>query len=126
MNTYGLRLTNNSKTGPAFSMPRMQTCINKTHTCFRVCYGNGIRYQSEGQRQKRQQNYRTAEFLLKHGGPEPLAENLVSLIDQAKPADWLTSTITGRPTDTPWTVRVHDLGDYPEFRTIPTKKGLSG
>jgi hypothetical protein len=82
---YGLELTNNSKVGWAFSLPRSKTCINATPTCKKLCYGNGIRYQSDAQKAKRERNYRTVEFLLKEGGPELLAENLSMLVDQARP-----------------------------------------
>lgn len=116
---YGLELTNNSKVSWAFSLPRQETCVNATDVCKRVCYGNGIRYQSQSHKAKRQRNFRTAELLLEKGGPRLLAQNLVSLIDQAKPADWLAASITGEATLTPWTLRIHDVGDYPEFRTIP-------
>ncbi|MBK9205373.1 MAG: hypothetical protein IPL73_23695 [Candidatus Obscuribacter sp.] len=87
---YGLELTNNSKASWAFSLPRSETCIGATDICKTVCYGNGIRYQTTGQRAKRQRNFRTVELLLSKGGPELLAENLVSLIDQVKPADSLS------------------------------------
>ena len=117
METYGLRLTNNSKTGPAFSLPRV-TCINKTEACWKACYGHGIRYQNDAQRAKRLQNYRTVMYLLKHGGPELLAENLVALIDQARPVDWLTAKVSGTETAVPFSLRLHDLGDYAEFRII--------
>ncbi len=111
MESYGLRLTNNSKTGPAFSLPRI-TCINKTETCWNACYGHGIRYQNDAQRAKRQQNYRTVMYLLKQGGPELLAENLVALIDQARPVDWLTAKVSGTETAVPFSLRLHDLGDF--------------
>jgi len=119
---YGLETTNNSKTGFAFSLPRSKTCINKTSVCASVCYGNGIRYQSDGQRSKRERNYRTCEFLLEKGGPELLAQNLSILIDQARPIDWIAATVSNQPTNVPWTFRIHDVGDYPEFRTIPCSK----
>lgn len=109
---FGLEITNNSKAGPAFSLPRSKTCIHKTSVCWRVCYGRGIRYQSDTQRNKRERNFRTVEFLLDRGGPQLLAENLVLLVDQARPIDWIAARITGRPTGIPWTVRVHDVGDY--------------
>ncbi len=108
---YGLELTNNSKVGWAFSLPRSKTCINATPTCKKVCYGNGIRYQSDAQKAKRERNYRTVEFLLKEGGPELLAENLSMLVDQARPRDWLTARITESKTVIPWTLRIHDVGD---------------
>ncbi len=109
---YGLELTNNSKVGWAFSLPRADTCINATALCKRLCYGNGIRYQSEGQKAKRGRNYRTVQFLLAEGGPELLAENLSMLVDQARPRDWLTAKITGVQTAIPWTMRIHDVGDF--------------
>lgn len=110
---YGLALTNNSKASWAFSLPRSETCIMATAVCKRLCYGNGIRYQSTSQKEKRQRNLRTVQLLLDKGGPELLAENLVSLIDQIRPPDWLVATVTGRKTRTPWTLRIHDVGDYP-------------
>jgi hypothetical protein len=116
---YGLALTSNSKVGWAFSLPRTETCINATGICRAVCYGNGIRYQSKGQKEKRARNLRTVEFLLEEGGPELLAENLSMLVEQARPRDWFTARITGSKTTIPFSLRVHDIGDYPEFRTIP-------
>jgi hypothetical protein len=115
---YGLAITNNSKVGAAFSLPRSKTCIFKTEACTKVCYGNGIRYQSKSQKEKRSRNLNTVEFLLSHGGPQLLAENLTALVDQARPIDWLASKITGNKTRIPWTFRIHDIGDYLEFRTI--------
>lgn len=112
MEEYGLELTNNSKASWAFSLPRSATCIGATDLCRKVCYGNGVRYQTAGQRAKRQRNLRTVELLLSRGGPELLAENLVGLIDQVKPADWIAASITGTQTMTPWTVRIHDIGDF--------------
>lgn len=109
---YGLALTNNSKVGWAFSLPRSETCIHATDLCKRLCYGRGIRYQSAGQKAKRDRNYRTAEFLLAEGGPALLAENLAMLVEQARPRDWLTARITGTETAIPWSVRVHDVGDF--------------
>lgn len=109
---YGLAITQNSKTGPAFSLPRAQTCIGKTEACAKVCYGNGIRYQSKGQKEKRARNLRTVRYLLKHGGAKLLAENLTILIDQARPIDWIASTVTGAKTRIPWSFRVHDVGDW--------------
>jgi hypothetical protein len=108
---YGLELTNNSKVGWAFSLPRRKTCVNATSICKKVCYGNGIRYQSDAQKAKRERNYRTAEFLLNEGGPKLLAENLSMLVDQARPRDWLTARITETKTCIPWTLRIHDVGD---------------
>lgn len=115
---YGLELTSNSKVGWAFSLPRTETCIGSTKICRSVCYGNGIRYQSKGQKEKRARNLRTVEFLLAVGGPELLAENLSMLVEQARPRDWLTAKIAGSKTVVPWSLRIHDVGDYPEFRTI--------
>ncbi|MBP9811291.1 hypothetical protein KBF38_23495 [bacterium] len=109
---YGLALTNNSKVGWAFSLPRTETCINATKICRAVCYGNGIRYQSKGQREKRARNLRTVEFLLAEGGPELLAENLSMLVEQARPRDWLTARVTGRRTVIPFTLRLNDIGDF--------------
>src|SRR5579885_868265 len=109
---YGLALTNNSKASWAFSMPRNKTCIMATNLCRKVCYGNSIRYQAEPQKAKRELNFRTVELLLNEGGPELLAENLVALVDQVRPADWLAAKITGSRTKTPWTVRIHDVGDW--------------
>jgi hypothetical protein len=119
---FGLELTNNSKTGFAFSLPRNDTCINATNLCKKLCYGNGIRYQSAAPKAKRQRNLRTVQFLLDKGGPELLAENLLHLIDQARPIDWLAARISDSATTVPWTIRVHDIGDYPEFSTIPCSK----
>ncbi len=109
---YGLELTNNSKASWAFSMPRKQTCVMATDVCWKLCYGNGIRYQSKAQKAKRERNFRTVELLLSKGGPELLAQNLVGLIDQVRPSDWLAATITGEETKTPWTLRIHDIGDW--------------
>lgn len=108
---FGLQLTNNSKTGAAFSLSRSSSCIHKTATCWQVCYGRGIRYQSTTQKEKRERNFRT-QFLLHAGGPELLAENLALLVDQARPVDWVTARITGEPTNVPWSVRIHDVGDF--------------
>jgi hypothetical protein len=109
---YGLELTNNSKVGWAFSLPRTETCINATNLCEKLCYGNGVRYQTDGQKAKRARNYRTCEFLLAEGGPELLAENLSMLVDQARPRDWLTAKVTGVKTAIPWTIRIQDVGDF--------------
>ena len=109
---FSLELTNNSKVGWAFSLPRTETCIGATGLCKRLCYGRGIRYQSAGQKAKRQRNFRTAEFLLAEGGPDLLAENLAMLVEQARPRDWLTARITGTETAIPWSLRVHDVGDF--------------
>lgn len=109
---YGIELTQNSKVGWALSLPRNKSCINATDTCKKLCYGNGVRYQTQAHKLKRERNYRTIRFLLDKGGPELLAENLVALIDQARPIDWLTAQITGEQTALPWTLRIHDLGDF--------------
>lgn len=109
---YGLELTNNSKVGWAFSLSRHESCINATDICKKLCYGNGVRYQSQGQKAKRERNFRTVDFLLKEGGPELLAENLTMLVDQARPRDWLTARITATKTAIPWTLRIHDVGDF--------------
>ena len=109
---YGLELTNNSKTSWAFSLPRNETCVMATTVCKKLCYGNGIRYQSKAHKAKRQRNLRTIELLLSKGGPELLALNLVSMIDQVRPADWLAASITDERTQTPWTLRIHDVGDF--------------
>jgi hypothetical protein len=119
---YGLELTQNSKVGWAFSLSRSQSCINATEICERLCYGNGVRYQSEAQRHKRLRNFRTCELLLQKGGPELLAQNLIALVDQARPVDWLAAQISGESTNLPYTLRVHDVGDYPEVRIIPCSK----
>lgn len=109
---YGLELTNNSKTSWAFSMPRNKTCVSATEICKRVCYGNGVRYQTHGSRAKRERNLRTVELLLCRGGPEILSMNLIEMIDKARPVDWLTASVTERQTQTPWTIRIHDIGDF--------------
>lgn len=109
---YGLELTQNSKVGWAFSLSRRESCVNATEICKLLCYGNGVRYQSEAQRQKRMRNYRTCKYLLDKGGPELLAENLIALVDQARPVDWLAAQISGEPTNLPYSFRVHDVGDY--------------
>ncbi len=118
---YGLELTNNSKVGWAFSLPRTETCINATALCRKLCYGNSVRYQSLGQKAKRGRNFRTCEFLLAEGGPELLAENLSMLVDQARPRDWLTARIKRTKTAIPFTVRIHDVGEYPETGNIPNR-----
>lgn len=110
--SYGLELTNNSKVGYAFSISRQKTCINATTTCKQLCYGNGIRYKSAAQTQKRERNYLTAQFLLREGGPKLLAENLIHLIDTTRPRDWLTAKITQTLPAVPWTLRIHDVGDF--------------
>jgi hypothetical protein len=109
---WGLELTNNSKASWAFSLPRSETCIMATGVCRKLCYGNGIRYQSKPQKAKRDRNLRTVELLLERGGPELLALNLVTLVDQVRPRDWLTATIRREKTQTPWTIRIHDVGDF--------------
>ena len=112
INDFGLELTENSKVGWAFSLPRKETCINFTDICWQLCYGRGIRYQSETQKEKRQRNYRTVLFLLENGGPELLAENLIDLVDRARPVDWLAAKIAGQPTRLPFTLRLQDVGDF--------------
>ena len=119
---YGLELTNNSKTGWAFSISRSETCINATAICKKLCYGNGVRYQTPTGKAKRERHYRTVLFLLEQGGPKLLAENFIHLVDKACPRDWLTALITKTSPNVPWTLRIHDIGDYPEFRTIPCSK----
>jgi hypothetical protein len=109
---YGLELTNNSKVGWAFSLPRAQTCVNATDICKKLCYGNGIRYQSDAQKSKRKRNFQTCEFLLAAGGPQLLAENLGAIVEQARPRDWLAAKINQVPTLIPWTFRIHDVGDF--------------
>jgi hypothetical protein len=109
---FGLELTNNSKTGWAFSLSRNDSCIHATDICRKLCYGNGIRYQSAGQKDKRRRNFKTVEFLLERGGPELLAENLIALVDQARPSDWLAAQICDEPTSLPWSLRIHDVGDF--------------
>lgn len=109
---YGLELTNNSKASWAFSLPRTATCIGATEICKRVCYGNGVRYRTRGQKARRERNLRTIELLLAKGGPELLAENLAALADTVRPSDWLAASITGVETQTPWTLRIHDVGDF--------------
>jgi len=109
---YGLELTNNSKVGWAFSLPRNKTCVNATTICKKLCYGNGIRYQSAGQKAKRERNFRTIQFLLSEGGPKLLSQNLSLMVDQARPRDWLCAKITDTQTEIPWTLRIHDIGDF--------------
>lgn len=109
---YGLELTNNSKASWAFSLPRSATCIGATDICKKVCYGNGVRYRTSGQKSRRERNFRTVELLLAEGGPRLLAENLVALVDTVRPSDWLAASITGSQTQTPWTLRIHDIGDF--------------
>ncbi|MBN9395456.1 MAG: hypothetical protein J0H83_09440 [Candidatus Melainabacteria bacterium] len=109
---YGLELTNNSKASWAFSLPRSATCIGATDICKKVCYGNGVRYRTEGQKARRERNLLTIELLLEKGGPKLLAENLIALVDTVRPSDWLAASITGSQTQTPWTLRIHDVGDF--------------
>ena len=109
---YGLELTRNSKVGWAFSLARKHSCIAKTDVCSRLCYGNGMRYGSVAQRSKRLRNYETCLLLLEVGGPQLLAENLLLLIDQARPIDWLAAKFTGMETSLPWSLRLHDIGDF--------------
>lgn len=111
-NEWGLEITNNSKVSWAFSVPPDRTCINSTGPCRKWCYGKGIRFRTPAQQAKQERNYRTIELLLKRGGPELVAQNLVALIDQARPADWLTARITGTKTKTSWSIRLHDVGDF--------------
>ncbi|MBY0552042.1 MAG: hypothetical protein K2W95_32460 [Candidatus Obscuribacterales bacterium] len=115
---FGLELTDNSKTGWAFSLSRSQSCVQATSICKRLCYGNGIRYQSAAQKAKRERNFKTVEYLLDMGGSELLAQNLVALVDQARPADWLAAKISGVPTSLPWSVRIHDVGDWHTTRYV--------
>lgn len=115
---FGLELTDNSKTGWAFSLTRSDSCIHATAVCKRLCYGNGIRYQSDAQKQKRQRNFRTVEFLLDQGGPELLAENLLALVDSARPVDWLAAQISNEQTSLPWSLRLHDVGDWHSVRYV--------
>ena len=112
MDRFGLELTNNSKTGWAFSLPRSSTCINATNTCKALCYGNGLRYQSAGQKAKRERNFKTVELLLEEGSSRLLAQNLIMLIDQVKPADWFVANLNNSKTSLPWTLRIHDVGDF--------------
>lgn len=115
---FGLELTDNSKTGWAFSLSRSKSCLHATSVCKRLCYGNGIRYQSDAQKAKRERNFKTVEYLLDMGGPDLLAENLLALIDQARPADWLAAKISGVPTTLPWSLRLHDVGDWHSIRYV--------
>ncbi|MBX9724591.1 MAG: hypothetical protein K2X81_24515, partial [Candidatus Obscuribacterales bacterium] len=108
---FGLELTQNSKVGWAFSLSRKESCINATEVCLRCCYGNGVTYASAAQRHKRTRNFKTCIFLLEKGGPDLLAQNLIALVDQARPVDWLPAQISGQPTRLPWTLRIHDVGD---------------
>jgi hypothetical protein len=105
-------LTNNSKAGPSFSLSREHSCVFKTPACAQACYGNGIRYQTPAARSKRERNFRTCEFLLDAGGEQALAENLVALVDQARPSDFIAARINGCETRVPWTLRIHDVGDF--------------
>lgn len=86
-----MELTNNSKVGLAFSLTRTETCVNATALCKRLCYSNGVAYQTAGHRARRGRNFRTAQVLLAEGGPELFSENLSMLVDQARPRDWLSS-----------------------------------
>lgn len=108
---YGLELTRNSKVGWAFSVSRKESCIGATEACRALCYGNGVRYKTKGARRKRERNFRTVERLLALGGPELLADNLVHLIDMARPTDWLVAKLSGVKTKVPWTLRLFDVGD---------------
>lgn len=98
--------------GWAFSLPRNKSCFNATPICKKLCYGNGVRYQSLGQKAKRERNFRTVQFLLNEGGSELLAQNLGSIVEAARPRDWLTAKITGTQCAIPWTLRIHDIGDF--------------
>jgi hypothetical protein len=109
---YGLELTQNSKVGWAFSLARKESCIDATEICKSLCYGNGVRYHSDAQKHKRLRNYRTCEYLVAKGGPELLACNLVAIVDQARPVDWLAAQISGEETNLPYTLRIHDIGDF--------------
>ncbi len=109
---YGLELTRNSKVGWAFSLSRRESCINATATCTKLCYGNGVRYQSDAQRHKRLRNFKTCQFLLEKGGPELLAQNLIALVEQARPMDWLAAEVSGTATNLPFTLRINDVGDH--------------
>ena len=102
---YGLELTLNSKVGFAFTLSRSSTCIGATEVCRRLCYGRGIRYQSKAQKEKRERNLRTVEYLLAAGGPELLAENLLGLVDHARPLDFLAAKFTGCKTSLPWGIQ---------------------
>lgn len=124
---YALELTRNSKTGWAFSLSRRHSCIGSTKLCRRLCYVNGIRYASEGQREKRLRNFKTCELLLAEGGPQLLAQNLVALVEQARPADWFASKVAGRSSGLPFVLRLHDSGDmfsvdYAQSWLIAVKK----
>ncbi len=108
---YGLELTRNSKVGWAFSVSRIESCIGATEACRALCYGNGVRYSTKGAKRKRERNFRTVERLLALGGPELLADNLVHLIDMARPTDWLVAKLSGVKTKVPWSLRLFDIGD---------------
>lgn len=105
-----LQLTDNSKTGPAFTLSRTQTCINKTAACAAACYGNSIRYRG-AQKKKREKNYETCVYLLEKAGPDLLAENLECLIDRARPASYLAG-VEQEKDAVPFSLRLHDIGDY--------------
>jgi hypothetical protein len=117
---YGLELTKNRKAGPSFSLPPEKSCDCRTSVCWNICYRKNWTYTRSGSVAKRARNFRTVELLLKLGGPELLAQALISLVDQARPTNHMIATILHLPPLMPWTFRIHDLGDYPEFRTIPT------
>lgn len=119
---YGLEATDNSKSGPAFALPPDETCDCATDTCLRVCYKRVVTYNTHGSIAKRAKNLRTVEMLLSLGGPELLAKALIELIDEHKPKDWFIAKTTNSKTARPWSFRIHDLGDYPEFSTIPCSK----
>lgn len=108
----GLELTENSKTGWAFSVSRKGSCIGATALCRRLCYGNGVRYQSRGQTEKRLRNFRTIQYLLDTSGVAALAQALGLLVDSARPRDYVLSKLSGRPMRVPFTLRIHDVGDF--------------
>jgi hypothetical protein len=72
---------------------------------------NGIRYASESQRAKRVRNFKTCELLLAQGGPQLLAQNLVALVDQARPADWFAAKVSEQAPGLPFALRLQDAGD---------------
>ncbi len=49
----------------------------------RACYGNGIRYQSDGAITKRRRIFETVEYVLNARCSQLLAEYLVEIIDRA-------------------------------------------
>jgi hypothetical protein len=46
------------------------------------------------------------------GGAELLAENLSTMVEHARPRDWLAARIKQVETRLPWTIRIHDVGDF--------------